>query len=49
MALEVDRSLLVRKGDGDVKVPATVARGVRAASSVVVGEADGDVGGSDRS
>ena len=44
IALEVDSALLVRKFDGDVKLPGAIARGVGAAAGVVVGEAGGDVG-----
>jgi hypothetical protein len=35
--------LLVGEFDGDVNLPGAVARGVRAAAGVVVGEAGGDV------
>ena len=45
VALEGDGSLLIRKLDDDVELPWTVARGVRAAARVVLGEARGDVVG----
>ena len=45
VALERDGSLLVRKLNDDVELPWTVARSVRAAAGVVVGEARGDVVG----
>jgi|SRR5688500_17116216 hypothetical protein len=45
VALEGDGSLLVRKPDDDVELSRTVARSVRAAARVVIGEARGDVVG----
>src|SRR5215213_2969710 len=45
ITLEVECALLVRKFDGDVQLPGSVARRVRAAAAVVVGEAGGGVVG----
>ena len=43
--LELHCSLLVGKFDGDVQLPRTMARSVRAAASVVIGEAGGNIVG----
>jgi hypothetical protein len=45
ISLEIDSALLVWEFDGDVQLPGTVARGVRAAAGVVVGGAGGYVVG----
>jgi hypothetical protein len=45
IALELKSPLLVGECDGDVELPRAVARSVRAAAGVVVGEAGVDVMG----
>jgi hypothetical protein len=43
IALEPNRPLLVGEFDGDVELPRAVARSVRAAAGVVIGEAGEDI------